>query len=351
MSLGLRFETAEMSPARALLVDDARFGHHISPPSHPERPERLVAARRGLATIAVDFTPVQARPAVDEELVRVHDPTFLERLGRLRGRSAYIDPDTFVSPESVDVARLAAGSLVSMVDGMIDGPVGRGIALLRPPGHHAGPARAMGFCLLNNVAIAAAHARARGLDRVAIIDWDVHHGNGTQDIFWRDPHTLYISTHQFPFYPGTGGSDEVGDGDGSGFTVNVPLAAGGNDALYVAAFQRVILPILESYAPELVLVSAGFDASARDPLAQMELSADAFGWMARELARVADASAGGKIALVLEGGYDLGAIEAGVRSAVEGAVLGSAPDIAPAEGGDALDRAARAAKKAWSVVG
>jgi acetoin utilization deacetylase AcuC-like enzyme len=351
MSLGLRFDTAEMSPARALLVDDARFEQHISPPSHPERPERLVAARRGLATIAADFTLVAARPAVDEELVRVHDPKFLERLGRLRGRSAYIDPDTFVSPESLDVARLAAGSLVSMVDRMIDGPVGRGIALLRPPGHHAGPARAMGFCLLNNVAIAAAHARARGLDRVAIIDWDVHHGNGTQDIFWRDPHTLYISTHQFPFYPGTGGLDEVGDGDGSGFTVNVPLAAGGNDALYVAAFQRVILPILESYAPELVLVSAGFDASARDPLAQMELSADAFGWMARELARVADASAGGKIALVLEGGYDLGAIEAGVRSAVEGAVLGRAADIAPADGDDALDRAARAAKKAWSVVG
>jgi acetoin utilization deacetylase AcuC-like enzyme len=208
----------------------------------------------------------------------------------------------------------------------------------------------MGFCLLNNVAVAAAHARARGLDRVAIVDWDVHHGNGTQDIFWRDPHVLYVSTHQFPFYPGTGGSDEVGEGDGTGFTVNVPLAAGGGDALYAGAFQRIILPILEAYAPELVLVSAGFDAATRDPLAQMDLSPDAFGWMARELARVADRSAAGRMAMVLEGGYDLASIESGVRSATDGAFLGRAMDLAPTDDDDALDRAARAAKKAWAVV-
>jgi acetoin utilization deacetylase AcuC-like enzyme len=339
-----------MSPARALLVDDPRFERHISPPSHPERPERLVAARRGLAATKVDFIPVALASAADEDLARVHDPRFLEALAKLRGRSAYIDPDTFVSPESVEIARLAAGSLVALVDAMIDGPVAKGVALLRPPGHHATPTRAMGFCLLNNVAVAAAHARARGIDRVAVVDWDVHHGNGTQDIFWRDPHVLYVSTHQFPFYPGTGGSDEVGAGDGTGFTVNVPLAAGGDDPLYAGAFQRIILPVLEAYAPELILVSAGFDASARDPLAQMDLTAEAFGWMAKELARIAAGSAGGKMALVLEGGYDLGAIETGVRSAVEGAVFGKAADISPSVDDEALERAARAAKKAWPGV-
>jgi len=339
-----------MSLARALIVDDPRFERHISPPSHPERPQRLAAARRAVASSAANFTPVAARPASDEELARVHDPLFLERLDKLRGKSAYIDPDTFVSPESIDIARLAAGSLVAMVDAMIDGPVAKGVALLRPPGHHAGPAQAMGFCLLNNVAVAAAHARARGLERVAIVDWDVHHGNGTQDIFWRDPHVLYISTHQFPFYPGTGGSDEVGEGEGAGFTVNVPLAAGGGDALYAGAFERIILPILESYSPDLVLVSAGFDASTRDPLAQMDLSSEAFGWMARELARVADRSAKGRMAMVLEGGYDLGAIETGVRSAIRGAVLGEATKLAGDADDEGLERAARAASKAWAVV-
>src|SRR5580698_5587900 len=261
-----------MSPARALIVDDPRFERHISPPSHPERPERLAAARRAVASSAADFTPVATRPASDEALSRVHDPRLLEKLDKLRGRSAYIDPDTYVSAESVDVARLAAGSLVAMVDALLDGPTTRGLALLRPPGHHARPARAMGFCLLNNIAVATAHARARGLERVAIVDWDVHHGNGTQEMFWREPGVLYVSTHQFPFYPGTGDVDEVGDGAGKGYTVNVPLVAGGNDALYASAFERVLLPVLESYAPELVLVSAGFDAAARDPLAQMELT-------------------------------------------------------------------------------
>ena len=143
----------------------------------------------------------------------MHDRRFVEALGKLRGERGYLDPDTYVSAESVEIARLAAGSLIAMVDAMIDGPVPKGVALLRPPGHHARPAKAMGFCLLNNVAVAAAHARSRGLERVAVVDWDVHHGNGTQEMFWSDPHVLYVSTHQSPFYPGTGDADEVGDGD------------------------------------------------------------------------------------------------------------------------------------------
>jgi acetoin utilization deacetylase AcuC-like enzyme len=211
----------------------------------------------------------------------------------------------------------------------------------------------MGLWLLNGVACGAARALARGLSRVLVVDWDVHHGNGTQEMFWRLPGVLYASTHQYPFYPGTGAADERGEGDGQGYTVNVPLSSGGGDAVYRAAFERVLLPVAEEYAPEIVLVSAGFDASARDPLAGMQLTAEAFGWMARALRRVADTSAHGRMALVLEGGYDLVALEAGLRSAIRGCLGGLAegeaeiprdpdhPDVA---------RATRAAEPAWPVV-
>ena len=338
--------------SRALVVDDPRFDRHAPLGHHPERPERLIAARGAIARASAAgtrFDRVEPRAATDDELARAHDRRFVEALGKLRGERGYLDPDTYVSAESVETARLAAGSLIAMVDAMIDGPVPKGVALLRPPGHHARPAKAMGFCLLNNVAIAAAHARARGLERVAVVDWDVHHGNGTQEIFWRDPHVLYVSTHQSPFYPGTGAADEVGDGEGQGFTVNVPLAAGGGDGVYARAFERVVLPVVESYAPDLLLVSAGFDASARDPLAQMELSSNAFGWMARELARLAARSASGRMALVLEGGYDLVALETGLGGAIDGMLAGRADAIAPSDD-DNVTRAALWAKKAWSHV-
>jgi acetoin utilization deacetylase AcuC-like enzyme len=321
---------------------------------HPERPERLTAAREAVARQAAGgtvFERVASRPATDDELVRAHDRRFVEALAKLRGETGYLDPDTYVSAQSIEVARLAAGSLIAMVDAMIDGPVPKGVALLRPPGHHARPARAMGFCLLNNVAVAAAHARARGVERIAIVDWDVHHGNGTQEIFWTDPHVLYVSTHQSPFYPGTGEVDETGRGDGEGFTVNVPLAAGGGDAVYASAFERVVLPVVESFAPDLVLVSAGFDASARDPLAQMELSPNAFGWMARELAHLAGLSAKGRMALVLEGGYDLVALEAGLSAAIEGMLSERADDIEGApDADDGVARAAAQAGRVWKGV-
>ncbi len=335
----------------ALLVDDTRFDAHAPLGHHPERPERLVAARAGIrAAAGVTFRPVTGRSASDDELGRVHERRFIDALSKLRGESGYLDPDTYVSAQSVDVARLAAGSLVAMVDAMIDGPTRKGVALLRPPGHHARPAKAMGFCLINNIAVAAAHARARGIQRVAVVDWDVHHGNGTQEMFWRDASVLYLSTHQSPFYPGTGDLDEVGEGDGKGYTVNVPLGAGGGDDVYASAFDRVLLPVLDAYAPELVLVSAGFDAAARDPLAQMELTPEAYGWMARAIARVTEASSGGRIALVLEGGYDLVALEGGMRSAVEG-MVGTGHAAEPARADDeGVERAAKAAQKAWAGV-
>jgi acetoin utilization deacetylase AcuC-like enzyme len=343
---------------QALLVDEPLFDRHEPIGHHPERPQRLGAARSALtpasgtpgAAGAQTFVKIAPRPATDEELARVHDPRFVDGLAKLQGRSGYIDPDTYVSPESFIVARTAAGSLVAMVDALLDGPVSKGVALLRPPGHHARPAQAMGFCLLNNVAVAAAHARARGLERVAVVDWDVHHGNGTQEMFEGDPHVLYVSTHQFPFYPGTGDADETGVSDGRGYTVNIPLAAGGGDAVYAAAFERVVLPVLEEFSPQLVLVSAGFDAAAADPLAQMELSSDAFGWMASRLAEIAARSAEGRMALVLEGGYDLVALEAGLRSAAAGMLSGFADPIDRAVDDPSVVRAATWAHKSWTRV-
>jgi acetoin utilization deacetylase AcuC-like enzyme len=340
----------------ALLLSDPRFFQHRSSGYHPERPERLTAAEgaieRAKTSAGLSFTLVEPRPATAEELGRVHEPRFVEWMQTLRGREGHIDADTYVGPGSIAAAELAAGGTVALIDRIIDGPpsLRRAIALVRPPGHHARPDQAMGFCLFNNVAVAAAHARSRGLERICVIDWDVHHGNGTQEMFYDDPHVLYVSTHQFPFYPGTGAAEERGEGEGTGYTLNVPLTAGGGDGIYRGAFERVILPALESYRPELVVVSAGFDASARDPLAEMKLSPDAFGWMARALRRVADVSADGRLLLVLEGGYDLVALESGLLSATRGMVEGTAVDIARQVDHPDLDRASHAAKSSWSNV-
>ena len=336
---------------QAWLVDDLRFDAHAlggpqRPGYHPERPERLVAARAAVAAAAVDWQRVASREATAEELGRVHGAGYVAALERLRGATTSLDPDTYVAPGSVAAARLAAGSTVAMVDQLLDSDVRLGLALLRPPGHHARPDMAMGFCLLNSVAVAAAHARARGLGRVLVVDWDVHHGNGTQEMFWVSPDVLYVSLHQYPFYPGTGAADEVGDGDGRGYTVNVPLGAGVGNDVYRAAFERVVLPVAHEYSPDLVLVSAGFDASARDPLAGMKLSPAAFGWMGKALRSVADDTAKGRIGLVLEGGYDLVGLEAGLASAIAGFIGNDAADIAattetPPDVADAVSSARR----------
>jgi len=290
-----------------LLISSDRFEEHTTPPGHPERPERA----RVFSTVAARWREngrqvVQPRAATREQLARVHDVAYVDGIAATAGRAVMLDPDTFTSPESYEVALLAAGAAVQAMEHAVD----RGepaFALVRPPGHHAEQMRAMGFCLFNNIAVAAAAGLARGLSRVAVVDIDVHHGNGTQWMFYDDPRVLYVSTHQFPFYPGTGAADEVGRGPGKGFTFNVPLAAGATDAVYAKAYEGIV-DRLDEYAPELLLVSAGYDAHADDPLASMRVSAEGFAVIVGHLKAVADRHC--PIALVTEGGYDLDALGA-----------------------------------------
>src|SRR5688572_25489361 len=231
-----------MSVLGLAVVDDPLLDEHRSLEPHPERPERLAAARRAVDSITARTGRVNVplRSATDDELCRVHTIRYIESLGRAAGSFMQWDEDTYSVPKSVEAARGAAGGAVELVEALLSRRARRGVALLRPPGHHARPDGAMGFCLLNNVAVAAAHARARGVERVLVLDFDVHHGNGTQEMFYRDPSVLFLSLHQFPFYPGSGAVAETGTGEGRGFTLNVPLGSGAGDATYALAFDRVV---------------------------------------------------------------------------------------------------------------
>ena len=310
------------------LADDALFEQHVSPPGHPERPQRLSAARQGVEACAEAARAVKLAPrdASADELARVHSAAYVEQLELLSGKSGYLDADTFFTPRSVEAARRASGAALALADTLLDGKADFGFALLRPPGHHARPASGMGFCLLNHVAVAARHALARGARRVLILDWDVHHGNGTEEIFEDAPEVLYVSLHQSPQYPGTGAAADVGSGPGRGYTLNVPLAAGADNAVYAAAFERLILPVVEQFAPDFTLISAGYDAHRRDPLGGMELDADGYAWMTRRLLDVTRRGPGHRIGFLLEGGYDL----VGVRESVQhtlGALFAEPPAL------------------------
>lgn len=343
-------------PPRTLaVVDDPLFSEHRAPEPHPERPERLDAARAALARADLDCArqALPARDATDADLARVHTEAYLERLGQAAGKRGHFDSDTYYGPRSVDAARRAAGGAIAMVEALQRGEAAAGVALLRPPGHHARPDGAMGFCLLNNVAVAAASARAHGAERVAIVDWDVHHGNGTQEMFYADPSVLYVSLHQSPFYPGTGAADETGAGEGRGYTVNVPLSAGADDAVYLSAFERIVAPVVEQFDPDLLLVSAGFDAHRRDPLASMAVSEQGYARMLDRLLDAVPRGAAGRLGLLLEGGYDLVGLGESLRATLE-AVGGERPERVPLEAipprheAD-LDRARRAAREHWAL--
>ena len=297
------------------LVQDERFQRHLTGPGHPERPQRLARievelAMRGLSQACKSIPAT----SIDMTLVRaVHADAYLERLRQAcEDGLPYIDvPDSAICPESFEIARLAAGAVVNALDAVMAGRVNNAFCAVRPPGHHAEHHLSMGFCLLNNVAIAARHLLdAHGLLRVLILDWDVHHGNGTQHIFEEDPRVLYISLHGHPgiLYPGTGYAHERGRGAGEGFTINIPILPPGRDEVWRRAFDDPILPAIEKFVPQFVLISAGFDAHRLDPLAPLELETESFGWMTDEVLGVAKRHCGGRLVSVLEGGYYLDAL-------------------------------------------
>ena len=301
------------------IVASPRFADHLTPPGHPERVERHAV----MQVVAAEFrerggTILDPRSATAQELARIHDEDYITLVRETAGRATALDPDTFTSPDTCEVALLAAGAVITGVDHVLDGPSGtRALALVRPPGHHAERNRAMGFCFFNNVAIAAAHARARGLARVAIVDYDVHHGNGTQWIFYEDPTVLFVSSHQFPFYPGTGAASEKGRGAGLGFTLNVPLDAGAKDDEIERKYAAQVIPAVRQFKPALLMISAGFDAHEMDPLGQLRMTTEGFGRLTKSLIDLANEVCSGRVVLVTEGGYDLKALSDSLNAVIE----------------------------------
>jgi acetoin utilization deacetylase AcuC-like enzyme len=337
-------------PTPTLITTDRRLLAHDPGAGHPEAPARLQAILDELERAPLEGTAFEApRPATDEEIDAVHDTMYRLALERLDGRSVRLDPDTAMSEGSYQAARLAAGAAVGAVEAVMGGRAGNAFALVRPPGHHAEPARAMGFCLYNNAAIGAEAARRLGAARVMILDWDVHHGNGTQDAFEARDDVLYLSSHQYPFYPGTGAPDEVGVGAGRGFTINCALPGGQRDADYGVVFHDLFLPAARAFAPDLVMVSAGFDPHERDPLADMRVTERGFAAMCSGVKQLADETCGGKLVLLLEGGYDLDALAGSVRACLE--VLGGRREDFPAGASPAAPAAVAATRAALSAAG
>jgi acetoin utilization deacetylase AcuC-like enzyme len=316
------------------VYSDPASERHVNHLARVEAPERFPAALAGVEEAERSGVRVERRscePAGEDALARVHAPAYLDYLRELSAAGGgYLSLDTALDRGSWEAARLASGAAIGAVESALSGEAA--FAIARPPGHHAGRATGMGFCLLNHAAVAAEHARSRGVGRIAILDWDVHHGNGTQDIFYDGGQVLYLSAHQSPFYPGTGGADEVGEGEGRGFTVNVPLPARSGEEAYAAAFAGVFLPVLREFGPALILVSAGYDAHWSDPLGGMALEASSFGRFAAWLASLAGELGAAPLALVLEGGYNLGALTAGVAATMQGVV--KPQDAAPEYPGD-----------------
>ena len=297
----------------ALLANPPQIGHQVE--GHPERPERVAAIIEAIGKSDLGLVP-EAAPAAPEPLLqRVHDPSYLSMLDRAASSGGgYLDPDTYITPLSMVAARTAAGAVVEGVQRVLDGTAKHALAVVRPPGHHAEHAKAMGFCLLNNIAIGLIAARERNIRRIAVLDFDVHHGNGTQHSFESDGDVFYASTHQFPFYPGTGRAGERG---AHGNVLNVPLPAGTADRAFLGAWEKKIGPALAAFKPELLLVSAGFDAHAHDPLAGLEVSTAGYRELARMIRGWSIALTGGRSVWALEGGYNLRALGESVVACLE----------------------------------
>lgn len=313
-----------------LLCEDAMLAHDQGP-RHPESPARLQAIVERLRARPIAGTRWQApRPATRGQIERVHTAAYVDEVERVRGTWAQLDEDVTLSAGSVDASYLAAGAAIEAVTAVVRGSARNAFALVRPPGHHAEVDRAMGFCVFANVAIAAEHARRElGVQRVLVIDWDVHHGNGTQHIFAGRDDVLVFNTHQSPHYPGTGEVYEQGVGAGLGYTVNAPLPAGLGDGDYAAVFARLLRPVAASFRPDLVLVSAGFDAHRDDPLGEMQVTAEGFAGLCAVAREIAEDTAGGRLVLALEGGYDLQGLADSVHGCVE-VLAGASPGKPPA---------------------
>lgn len=296
------------------IVTDPAFLLHDTGPGHPESPDRLKAIEEAMSMVSDDTIAIKAREASRDELLLVHRPEYVDRILSLNPRGIImLDSDTSFSPHTKQAALKAAGGVLEAVNGIINGDFSKAFCPVRPPGHHTDKGRAMGFCVFNNVAIAAAHTLTRGdIQRVAIIDWDLHHGNGTQDIFYDRDNVLYVSLHQYPYYPGSGSADDRGIGDGTGYTINIPMAAGSTDSDYREAFTAVIIPALTGFKPGMLFISAGFDAHRDDPLGGMNLSSEFYGEMTTMLKKVADQFCEGRMISVLEGGYSLSALKESV---------------------------------------
>ncbi len=302
---------------KTIVIRDNRYIDHKTTPGHPECPERLEAIYAMLdgADMQGTVESVEPRPATKEELAYNHAEYYVEEIAKTAGNGVtYLDPDTSTSDGSWEAASLAAGGLLLGLDMTLDGRADNGFALVRPPGHHAESARAMGFCLFNNVAVGAYHLlKKHNMKRILIIDWDIHHGNGTQDSFYGMPEVLYFSSHQYPYYPGSGAFEETGRGDGTGYTVNVPLSGGQSDRDYLQLYQAVLEPIVAQYKPEYILVSAGYDIYHRDPLGTMDVTPEGFAMLTRFLKNLAATHCNGNIFLGLEGGYNIAGIAESVK--------------------------------------
>jgi acetoin utilization deacetylase AcuC-like enzyme len=301
-------------------VYDPIFLKHTYP-GHPEGAQRLKAIRQALeeADLCPELQQIPSRAATEDELGYIHPLTYQNRIKSISQRGGgFLDPDTYTTPASYQAAATAAGSLIDLTLAVVNGQLDNGFAIVRPPGHHATIDQAMGFCLFNNVAIAAKAAQRQGrIERVAIIDFDVHHGNGTQDAFYTDPDVLFFSTHQYPHYPGTGRADELGRGKARGTTVNFPLPVGVGDEGFKQLYTEVLIPILRRFQPQLILVSAGYDSHWDDPLAQLGLTLTGLAWLSQTLIDLADELCDSRIVFTLEGGYNLNALGHGVSNSIK----------------------------------
>ncbi|MBN2297954.1 MAG: histone deacetylase [Deltaproteobacteria bacterium] len=333
------------------IVSDPIFMDHDTGGYHPESPQRI----HYIHTLFYQNTPgimmIDPVSANVDDIELNHDRSYVRRIAQCcrPGKLVNLDMDTVCSEDSYNIALLAAGSVLRLTGMALNKEIDAGFAFARPPGHHALRSNAMGFCIFNNVAIAARRAlKSFGIKRVMIIDFDVHHGNGTQDSFYGDRNVMYFSTHQYPFYPGTGAVSDTGKGNGLGYTVNCPLSGGKRDGHYIAAYRYVLAPIIQAYEPELILVSAGFDAHAMDPIGGMDLSSKGFGAIT-EIIRDAAREVSAPIVFALEGGYNLNALKDSISCVVDIMKGGASPDIAPVSGPE-LDTMIRTHRKFWPLV-